>query len=97
MPPQTAPRSAPPSRPMPPPLPATLRILATWAAILPLALGARALLGPFVAAWPEPLALALAITLVVPVAVLWAVPFLLRGIAALRARTSAKRAPRGVA
>ena len=72
-------------------LPASLRVLATWAAILPLALGVRALIGPLVADWPEPLALAVTISIVVPIAVLWAVPFLVRGIAALRARRLAGR------
>lgn len=68
------------------PLPAHLRVLATWAAILPLALATRALIAPLVAGWPEPLALALTISIVVPVAVLWAVPLALRGIATIRAR-----------
>lgn len=69
-----------------PPLPTHLRVLATWAAILPLALATRALIAPLVTGWPEPLALALTISIVVPIAVLWAVPLVLRGIAAIRTR-----------
>lgn len=66
-----------------PPLPLPLRVLATWGVILPLALLAQWLLSPLTAGWPPVLTLALTISIVVPVVVVWALPLALRGVGAL--------------
>ncbi|WP_051218087.1 hypothetical protein [Nocardioides insulae] len=56
------------------PLPA--RIVVTWLAIFPLAALVQTLLHPLTADWPPLLATAATLTLVVPNALIWAVPLL---------------------
>lgn len=72
------------------PLPLLPRIAVTWLAIFPLVVVARALLRPLVDGWPDVAATALLMAVVVPVAVLVAVPALTRAYTALRG----SRAPR---
>lgn len=60
------------------PLSAPVRIVLTWAAIFPLVALSRFLLSPLIADWPDLLQTALVMAVVVPVAVLWAVPLLTR-------------------
>lgn len=72
-------------------LPLFTRIALTWLAIFPLVALAQFLLRPIVIGWPGLLQTALAMVLVVPVAVAWAVPFLTRAYLRFQNRTS-KRA-----
>lgn len=74
------------------PLPLPIRVLTTWGVILPLALLAQWLLAPITAGWPPVLTLALTISIVVPVVVVWALPLALRGAAALVRRRSLRGA-----
>lgn len=79
-----------------PPLP--IRMVITWLAIFPLVALAQALLRPLLAGWPDLLVTAIVMSVVVPIAVTWAVPFLGRcygRIAARRARGMADRAEAG--
>ncbi|MGM1016680.1 MAG: hypothetical protein ACQEW8_03975 [Actinomycetota bacterium] len=62
----------------------------TWLAILPLVTLFRFLLAPLVGGWPDLLQTALVMTLVVPVAVLWAVPLLTRAYLRLRREPMAR-------
>lgn len=75
--------------PMPamPHVPLAIRMLLTWTAILPLVLLVRFALAPLVASWPDVLGFALTVTIVVPIAVGFAVPMLTRGYHALRRRS----------
>lgn len=75
--------------PMPamPPVPLAIRMLLTWTAILPLVLIVRFALAPLVSTWPDVLGFALTVTIVVPIAVGFAVPMLTRGYHALRRRS----------
>lgn len=66
------------------PLPKPLLVLVTWSAILPLALLIATLIGPLTGGWPDLARTALIITLVVPIAVTWAVPTLARAAQRLR-------------
>lgn len=66
------------------PLPRPLQALITWTAILPLVLIASAIAAPFTAGWPDPLRTALIITVVVPIAVFWAVPTLAKAAQRMR-------------
>lgn len=66
------------------PLPRPLQALITWMAILPLVLIVSAIVTPFTAGWPDPLRTALIITVVVPVAVFWAVPTLAKAAQRMR-------------
>ncbi|MBN7793640.1 hypothetical protein [Microbacterium esteraromaticum] len=66
------------------PLPKPLLVLVTWSAILPLALLVAALVGPLTTGWPDLLRTGLVITLVVPIAVTWAVPTLARAVQRMR-------------
>jgi antibiotic biosynthesis monooxygenase (ABM) superfamily enzyme len=70
------------------PLPLPVRIALTWVAIFPLVLLAQYALRPLVQAWPLPLATALTMGVVVPVAVIWAVPLLSRWYARTRSAGS---------
>ncbi len=67
------------------PLPLPVRVVLAWVAIYPLVLLAQIVLRPVVGAWPGPAGTALVMALVVPVAVLWAVPALTRTYLRLRA------------
>lgn len=60
------------------PLPRPLQALITWVAILPLVLIFSMLAVPVTVGWPDPLRTAFVITVVVPLAVFWAVPMLAR-------------------
>lgn len=60
------------------PLPRPLQALITWVAILPLVLIVSMLATPVTVGWPDSLRTALVITVVVPLAVFWAVPMLAR-------------------
>lgn len=60
------------------PLPRPLQALVTWVAILPLVLLVSMLTDPMTVGWPGPLRSAVVITVVVPLAVFWAVPTLAR-------------------
>lgn len=66
------------------PLPRPLQALITWIAILPLVLLMSAVITPLTGGWPDPLRTALIITLVVPIAVFWAVPTLAKATQRLR-------------
>lgn len=66
------------------PLPRPLQALITWMAILPLVLVVSTSVAPFTAGWPDPLRTALVITVVVPLAVFWAVPTLAKAAQRLR-------------
>lgn len=66
------------------PLPRPLQAAITWLAILPLVLVSSAVLAPLTAGWPDPLRTTLMITIVVPVAVFWAVPTLAKATQRLR-------------
>ncbi|MEH3088829.1 MAG: hypothetical protein PGN24_04225 [Microbacterium arborescens] len=66
------------------PLPRPLQALVTWTAILPLVLSISAVVTPLTTGWPDPLRMTLVITLVVPLAVFWAVPLLARATQRLR-------------
>ncbi|WP_156322454.1 hypothetical protein [Leucobacter musarum] len=78
-----------PAAPMPamPHVPLAIRMLLTWTAILPLVLLVRFALAPLVASWPDVLGFALTVTIVVPIAVGFAVPMLTRGYHAMRRRS----------
>jgi hypothetical protein len=71
------------------PLPRPLQALVTWAVILPLVLGVSALTAPVTVGWPDPARTALVITIVVPLAVFWAVPLLARTVQRLRGTPTA--------
>ncbi len=73
------------------PLPLPARLAVTWLAIFPLVLLAQALLRPLVHDWPPVLATALTMALVVPVALVWAVPLLSRWCARLLTPRAAAR------
>lgn len=66
------------------PLPRALQALITWIVILPLVLITSAIVAPLTAGWPDLLRTALVITLVVPVAVFWAVPTLAKAVQRMR-------------
>lgn len=66
------------------PLPRPLQALITWTAILPLVLIVSAIVAPFTEGWPDPLRSALTITVVVPIAVFWAVPLLAKTVQRMR-------------
>lgn len=66
------------------PLPRPLQALITWMAILPLVLIVSAIVVPFTTGWPDPLRTVLIITVVVPVAVFWAVPTLAKAAQRMR-------------
>lgn len=70
------------------PLPLPARMVVTWLAIFPLVVLAQFLLGPVVVGWPPVFATALTMGLVVPIAVIWAVPLLSRWYARLFIRTA---------
>ncbi len=71
------------------PLPRPLQALVTWAVILPLSLGVSALTAPMTAGWPDVARTALVITVVVPLAVFWAVPLLARAVQRMRGTPAA--------
>lgn len=71
------------------PLPRPLQALITWVVILPLVLGVSALVAPVTGGWPDMLRTAVAITIVVPLAVFFAVPLLARTVQRLRGTPAA--------
>ena len=75
------------------PLPLPARLLVTWLAIFPLVVIVQFLLDFLVGTWPPLLMTALTLALVVPIALLWAVPLLSRWYAALFMRSTATDNP----
>ena len=71
------------------PLPRPLQALVSWVVILPLVLGVSALTAPVTVGWPNAASTALVITIVVPLAVFWAVPLLARAVQRLRGTPTA--------
>ncbi|MBY0688663.1 hypothetical protein [Microbacterium marinilacus] len=60
-------------------VPVLPRIVITWLAIFPLVVVCRLLVTPLLPGWPDLAQTAIVMAVVVPVAVLWAVPLLTRG------------------
>lgn len=71
-----------------PHVPLVARIALTWLAIFPLVVLTRFLLKPLVGGWPDLFQTALVMALVVPVAVVWAVPLFTHAYLRFRGRTS---------
>ncbi|GAA2835363.1 hypothetical protein FB468_2316 [Leucobacter komagatae] len=73
------------------PIPLPARLAVTWLAIFPLVAIAQAILQPLLAGWPPLLVTAAVMTVVVPIAVTWAVPALSRAYVSLASRRSRDR------
>lgn len=75
-----------------PHFPTPARILVTFCAICPLVLIVSTILRPFTGSWPWPFATILTLAIMVPNAVLWAVPLLTKGY--LKLAFTLRRTPR---
>jgi antibiotic biosynthesis monooxygenase (ABM) superfamily enzyme len=74
-----------------PPVPLIARIAITWVAIFPLVVLAQFVTAQLIGGWPGIARTAVTMALVVPVAVTWVMPALMRGYAAVQRRRTARR------
>lgn len=74
-----------------PHFPTPARILVTFCAICPLVLIVSTILRPFTGSWPWPFVTILTLAIVVPNAVLWAVPLLTKAYMAITGNNKKRR------